>query len=60
MLTEKKTVLNGYEVSAIVETLKNARLEYEELSRAIPWFVSETPELIEGCLRILEDNETKT
>jgi hypothetical protein len=53
MLQEKKTVLSGYERMILVETLKNAQLEYEQLSEECPWFVSETPDRILNCLEML-------
>lgn len=53
MSAEKKTALSGYERMVLVETLKNALLEYEQFAEDAPWFVSDTPDRLLTALEIL-------
>jgi len=58
-MAEKKIALSGYEKAVLVETLKNALLEYEQFSEDAPWFVSDTPDRLLNCLEILGETENK-
>ena len=49
--------LTKTEVSHLVETLKDCKIEFEELMRSEEWFITDIVDDIEICLTILQKEQ---